>query len=692
MKWFKNLKISAKLISAFLVIALIAGGVGIFGIVSLSNTNTKSDELFENYGNSQGYLSYVSTEFQKQRSMYRDVLLNRDTDTVTAKVAAIAESDKVLKDYLGKYQQTCVSGEEETLFAALETAINDYIDIRDEILGYAQQGDFDQALELMKSDRGAQIVAEAQSAVDNAVSTNVEIAAKEMAKQSANVSITMLVMIILVAVAVILAVLLGIFISRIISKPIRHLSEVADQLAAGDTDVQRSSFEQKDEIGQLFTSFRGILKAIKELVADANMLTEAAVHGQLSTRADASKHQGDYRRIVEGVNHTLDAVIQPVNEATAVLQEMSKGNLNVNVTGDYQGDHAVIKDALNDTINTLKGYIDEISFTLSEVSKGDLLVEITTEYRGDFVALKDSINTIIGSLNNVLREINTAAEQVAAGSRQVSDGNQEISQGATEQASSIEELSASITQIAEQIKQSASNTGTATEIASKAKAAAYEGNDKMKNMLQSMQEINESSANISKIIKVIDDIAFQTNILALNAAVEAARAGAHGKGFAVVAEEVRNLAARSANAANETTALIEGSIKKVEAGTQIANETAGALSSIVEGSEKSLELLNSISAASGEQAAAITQINKGIEQLSQVVQTNSATAEEGAAASEELSSQAELLKSMIGNFKLKENENARESRPAAGESRLKPRESARSKPRIVLNDNDFGKY
>ncbi len=693
MKWFRNLKISLKLISAFLVIALIAGGVGVYGVVSLSNMNDASGQVFEYYGNSQGYIGYVASEFQKQSSYLRDIVLEKTPSLTTQYGELIKNSDTLMKGNLAKYKETCIDPDDQQMYAELETAINNFVEVRDAILGPALEGDYAEAYRVMRIDTSIQAVSDAEAAVDKALAANVETASGKISQQTENVDKAMFIMIILMAAAVTLSVLLGVIIARTISRPIRQLSEVADQLAAGDTETKQITLDQKDEVGRLAASFRGILNAVKSLVADVNMLTEAAVRGQLSTRANAEKHQGDYRKIVEGINNTLDAVIEPINEATDVLKEMSRGNLSINVTGSYQGDHAVIKDELNDTINTIKGYIDEITFVLSEVAKGDLEVEITSEYRGDFIELKNSINQIVNSLNNILIEINTAAEQVAAGSRQVSDGNQEISQGATVQASSIEELSASLTQIAAQIKQSAGNTSTATDIAGKAKNAADEGNGKMKNMLESMQEINDSSSNISKIIKVIDDIAFQTNILALNAAVEAARAGAHGKGFAVVAEEVRNLAARSANAANETTALIEGSIRKVETGTQIANETASALSSIVTGSEKSLELLGNISVATGEQAAAITQINRGIEQLSQVVQTNSATAEEGAAASEELSSQAELLKSMIGNFKLRAAAKLNDS-PAAAVKTVKTAvsETDRAVPTIVLNDSDFGKY
>jgi methyl-accepting chemotaxis protein len=307
-----------------------------------------------------------------------------------------------------------------------------------------------------------------------------------------------------------------------------------------------------------------------------------------------------------------------------------------------------------------------------------------------------SLNTIIDSLNSVIDEINTASEQVHIGASQVSDSSQILSQGATQQASAVEELNASISDIAVQTKENADNANEAKALAFKVKENAESGNKHMSEMLNSMSAINESSANISKIIKVIDEIAFQTNILALNAAVEAARAGQHGKGFAVVAEEVRNLAARSANAAKETTDLIEGSIKKTETGTEIANNTAKALYEIVDGVSKAATLVAEIAASSQEQANGIAQINVGIEQVSQVVQTNSATAEESAASSEELSSQADLLKQAVGNFKLKKSRNniklLKESDDNINKAVFKQAAASDAGLKISLSDNDFGKY
>jgi len=496
--------------------------------------------------------------------------------------------------------------------------------------------------------------------------------------------------------------------------PLNVAAEYVDRISKGDIP-QKINDSYQGDFNEIKNNLNSCIDAVNGLVTDANMLAQAAVEGKLDTRADASKHGGDFGLIVEGVNATLDAVIEPIKEATEVLEEMEKGNLQVRVQGNYQGDHNLVKNALNGTLNSLLAYVNEISTVLTEIADGNLNVGITGDYRGDFTAIKDSLNLIIDSLNEILGGINVAAEQVSNASEQVASSSQMLAQGAAEQSSAIEQLTASITQIAAQTNQNAAYANQANELALNARDNAVEGNTQMKGMLDAMEAINESSGNISKIIKVIDEIAFQTNILALNAAVEAARAGQHGKGFAVVAEEVRNLAARSASAAKETTDMIEGSIKKTEAGTRIAGETATALSKIVDGVSKAAALVGDIAVASNEQATGIAQIDKGVEQVSQVIQTNAATAEESASASEELSSQADLLKKQVGKFTLKKREvNYSASIQSLSpeilellEEMLRDRKfmqlnggektkhgSSRSNPKakISLSDDEFGKY
>ncbi|MHC1747201.1 MAG: methyl-accepting chemotaxis protein [Cellulosilyticaceae bacterium] len=304
---------------------------------------------------------------------------------------------------------------------------------------------------------------------------------------------------------------------------------------------------------------------------------------------------------------------------------------------------------------SIKNPILKLIKTSEQIASGDLDTNIDIYTSDEIGNLAEAFRIMTYNVNEAMTNINAASEQVSEGAKQVSDSSISLSQGTTEQASAIEELTASVKQIAVQTKQNADNALVVKEVSEDVKVTAEIGNKKMEQMLSSMADINESSNNISKIIKVIDEIAFQTNILALNAAVEAARAGQHGKGFAVVAEEVRNLAARSANAAKETTDMIESSIKKVEDGTKIANETAVSLEKIVEGVSKATQLINDISSASNEQAIGVEQINQGISQIADVVQTNSATSQETAAASEELSSQADMLKNQVGKFKLKRN-------------------------------------
>ncbi len=336
----------------------------------------------------------------------------------------------------------------------------------------------------------------------------------------------------------------------------------------------------------------------------------------------------------------------------------------------FEGGYRQIIEGMNKTIEAVDASIEGCTQILQELAKGNLTIAVTAEYKGEYNKIKNALNQTIDSFNELLGNISISADQVSVGSNQVSDASQSLSQGASEQASTLSYA---------------------------VQADADQGNEKMEQMLVSMHQINESSSNISKIIKVIDDIAFQTNILALNAAVEAARAGQSGKGFAVVAEEVRNLAAKCAEAAKNTTVLIEGSIGKVESGTKIANDTAGMLSKISESVKKANVLVGNIASASNDQATAIAQIDKGISQVSTVVQTNSATAEESAASSEELSGQASLLMEMVRKFKLK-NTSSKISGNAV-ENVLKITDNKKpspyvmdaGKPQISLTDK-FDKY
>lgn len=356
----------------------------------------------------------------------------------------------------------------------------------------------------------------------------------------------------------------------------------------------------------------------------------------------------------------ISKIIRPIVPLTKAALAIETGNIDSTVSQSLAGIKS--KDEIGMLANSIQKAVKSIELVASDtnrlskaVEQHDLSIEIdTSRHNGIYQDIMNVVNQIFSQLSSVIFSIRSVAEQVDSSATLVANTSTALAQGATEQASSVEELSASMEEVTSKTTKNAQNAEKTNRLAGNIQSDADVGTDQMSEMLRSMEEINASSENIGKIIKVIEDIAFQTNILALNAAVEAARAGQYGKGFAVVAEEVKNLAAQSSQAAKETTELIETSIKKVEAGTKIAKETAGALEKITDGISQTGELVGAIATASNEQAATLEQINQGITQISQVVQSNAASSEEVAAASEELSAQAETLKKRVSAFKLNE--------------------------------------
>lgn len=439
-------------------------------------------------------------------------------------------------------------------------------------------------------------------------------------------------------------------------------------IASGEEMIRLSTQKKNDQAMTLMTGarmqeFDDLTNGCLDLVNYNRDRAEQSNADADATYAKAMRTTVGFLVIVIAISvivavYIARSIIRPIREIDTVAQKIAHGQLNEMIHYQSKDELGVLSENFNKTVNRLRdyvNYIDEVSDVLNEVAAGNLVFQLTYDYAGEFAKVKNALDNISDSFNSTMSQINQSSEQVSSGSDQVASGAQELSQGATEQASSIEELSANLSQISGQIEDTAQGAREAYGTVESVGNELDISNEQMQHLVSAMGDITQKSSEIGKIIKTIEDIAFQTNILALNAAVEAARAGSAGRGFAVVADEVRNLAGKSAEAAKTTTELIEGTIHAVESGTEIADETANSLTKVVEGAKNVITIVDKIDKATNEQAKAITEVTSGIEQISSVVQTNSATAEESAAASEELSGQASMLKELVGRFKLKED-------------------------------------
>jgi len=494
----------------------------------------------------------------------------------------------------------------------------------------------------------------------------------------------------------------------------RYVESIANgEIPAKITDTYNGDFNTiKNNLNQA-------IEAVNMLVADTGMLVKAAVEGKLATRADASKHHGDYGKIVQGVNETLDAVIGPLNVAARYVESISKGQIPEKIATNYSGDFNTIKNNLNQcvdavnllvadaimlskaavegklstradaskhqgdfhkivqgvnqTLDSVLAPINEAAQVLEKLSQRDLRARVKGIYQGDHAKIKESLNATGEALHDALLRVAEAVEQVSSATGQIASSSQSVAGGASQQASALEETSSSLESMSAMTKRSAHNAQQANGLAQTARGAASEGVSAMEQMGSAMTKIRTSAEGTSQIIKDINEIAFQTNLLALNAAVEAARAGEAGRGFAVVAEEVRSLALRSKEAANKTEVLIKESVRQAEEGEITAKGVSSKLGEIVAGVTKVTDIVAEISSSTKEQASGIDQVNRAVAEMNKVTQQNAANSEESSSAAAELSSQADELAAMIGAFQL-----ARHTGDVGGDTLPDTRASARA--------------
>jgi methyl-accepting chemotaxis protein len=384
------------------------------------------------------------------------------------------------------------------------------------------------------------------------------------------------------------------------------IASAAEKLAHGDLSIRVDVRSDKDSLNQ---SFLLLQSTVRTLIDETCLLVEHAGKGQLKHRGDARKFQGCYREVVEGMNHMMDSVVAPIDEAALILGQVAARDLTGRMHGNYQG---------------------------------------------DFAKIQNSLNTALKNLNDTLRQVVDGAQQVTSAANEISHGSQSLSQNASEQAATLEQVSSSLKEVSSTAKQNAANSSGMRELAQETRTCSNQGVKGMHLLSEAINKIKTSADATARIIKTIDEIAFQTNLLALNAAVEAARAGDAGKGFAVVAEEVRNLAIRSAEAAKNTAALIDEAARNVEGGVIINGKVLQGLNEIDGKVHKVSQVIEEIVLASEKQKRGVEDIDAAVDQLNQATQHVAANSEESAASAQELSSQATQMNSMVGCFKLED--------------------------------------
>lgn len=626
----KNMKIGKRLAVGFASVLALLIVISVVAYVNVHKLDGALESLISDKIVKTGLLATVRNEANTSARAIRNALLVTDPGERQKELARVTESGDKITKALDDLEKIVRSDTGKKLFSAVKETRGKMRNDQKQVIDLVQSGKRNDAIQLLVTK-----VRQSQAEYFKAINEMLDYQQKEVTRTGldgeklANQTITTI--LVMGVLALIIGIFMGWFITKSIVTPVNACVEAARKIAAGDTNVHLDTTAQ-DETGILQAAMNKMAEAIQALIKDANLLSDAAIAGKLATRADASKHQGDFQKIVSGVNETLDAVIGPLNVAAEYVDRISKGDMPKIITDNYNGDFNDIKNNLNVLIEAT----NSITANAKQVAQGNLMIELKKRSEND--DLMESLGDMVAKLKEIVREVQAAADGVATGGQELSATAQSLSQGATEQAASAEEISSSMEEMSSSIKQNADNSSQTEKIANKSASDAREGGKAVNETVVAMKEIATK-------ISIIEEIARQTNLLALNAAIEAARAGEHGKGFAVVASEVRKLAERSQTAAGEISELSGRSV-------QVAESAGQMLTAILPDIQRTAELVQEISASSKEQDAGADQVNRAIQQLDQVIQQNASAAEQMASTTEELAGQAEQLKQTIAFFSI----------------------------------------
>lgn len=724
-----NLKIGTRLGIGFAVTILLLIAIAVIGVTRIASLNGSVNDLVKEQFPKTIYASNMVEAIATVGRQLRNAYLFKGEEQKKA-LDSLGEQRQIITENMGKLEKMISSDKGKAALAKVQAARVIYVQQQEKAVALIKsdvtQADFVAFLigDLRKTQNDYLKAMDDLNALQNQVMEDAGDAAAKDAASATNL------LLMLAAAAFLAAVVVGFVITRSITRPVVEAVGAAKKMAAGDFNFKLES-TNKDEVGEMVRAVVAVQESVRAMTADTETLVKAAVDGKLATRADATKHQGDFQKIVAGVNNTLDAVIGPLNVAAGYVDRISKGDIPTKITDTYNGDfnaiktnlntcidavNALVADAnllsaaavagkldtraeaakhqgdfrkivqgVNDTLDAVVSPIRDVQRVMGAMEQGDMTQTVTKQYQGDFATLKDAINNTIDKLSETIAQIITAADALTNASGQVSATAQSLSQSSSEQAASVEETTASLEEMTASVSQNTENAKITDTMASKAAKEAGEGGDAVGKTVDAMKSIADK-------IGIIDDIAYQTNLLALNAAIEAARAGEHGKGFAVVAAEVRKLAERSQVAAQEIGQLAGSSVK-------MAERAGSLLTEMVPSIQKTSDLVQEIASASEEQSTGVAQINTAMGQLNKATQQNASASEELAATAEELGGQAGQLQQLMEFFAVENSGHSGSRRPSysapAARSAAPSRSSRSTASRssvATLDESDFEKF